>query len=151
LNGASSRAGADQLRSLLGPDTVSANVDPSRTDDIVVAIATHNGGVAVAGQRNGVALNSGPNRAGADQLVALLRPDAVAAGEDPRRACQRVVERPAHDGGVAVGGQRNGLALLDALRAGSNRAGADQLAALLSPDTVAAGVDPCRTDGRCRR
>jgi hypothetical protein len=38
-----------------------------------------------------------------------------------------MVARPAHDGGVAVGGQRDGVALLDH---GSNRAGADQLAAL---------------------
>ena len=80
------------------------------------------------------------NRAGADQLAALLGPDTAAAGVDPRRPGARVVGRPAHDGGVAVGGQRDG----EALFGGSNRAGADQLAALLGPDTAAAGVDPRR-------
>jgi hypothetical protein len=38
--------------------------------------------------------------------------------------------RPTHDGSVAVGGQRDGTALSDI---GSDRAGADQLAALLCP------------------
>jgi hypothetical protein len=66
------------------------------------------------------------NRAGADKLAALLGPDTVAAGEDPRRSA-RVVARPAHDGGVAVGGQRDGVALLSV----SNRARADQLWPLL--------------------
>ena len=68
------------------------------------------------------------NRAGADQLVALLGPDTIAAGENPRRPGAPVVVKPAHDGGVAVGGERNGEALLGQL---SNRAGADQLRPLL--------------------
>jgi hypothetical protein len=80
------------------------------------------------------------NRAGADQLVALLGPATAAAGEDPRRPGVRVVVRPAHDGGGAVGGQRDG----DALSALSNRTGADQLAALLGPATAAAGENPHR-------
>ena len=83
---------------------------------------------------------SGSNRAGADQLAALLGPDAAAAGKDPRRSGVRVVVRPAHDGGVAVGGQRDG----GALRGSSNRAGADQLRSLLGPDAAAAGEDPRR-------
>ena len=72
----------------------------------------HDGGVAVGGQRDGVALVGVSNRAGADQLAALLGPDTAAAGVDPRRPGARVVVRPAHDGGVAVGGQRDGVALL---------------------------------------
>ena len=67
----------------------------------------------------------GSNRAGADQLAALLRPDTAAAGKDPRRPGVGVVEGPAGDRGVAVGGQRDGVALFGWL--GSNRAGADQL------------------------
>ena len=61
------------------------------------------------------------NRSGTDQLAALLGPDTAAAGVDPRRPGSPVVGDPAHDGGVAVGGQRNGPALLG----GSDRAGAD--------------------------
>jgi hypothetical protein len=72
--------------------------------------------------------------AGADQLEALLGPDTAAAGVDPRRPGVPVVERRARDGGVAVGGQRDGPALLLGLGA-SNRTGADQLVALLGPDT----------------
>ena len=84
------------------------------------------------------------NRAGADQLVALLVPDTAGAGEDPRRSGVRVVARAAHDGGVAIGRQSDG----DALSCVSNRAGADQLVALLGPDTAAAGEDPRRADIR---
>ena len=80
------------------------------------------------------------HRAGADQLVALLGPDTAAAGEHPRRPGLAVVGPPAHDGGVAVGGQRDGQALAGA----SNSAGADQLVALLGPDTAAAGEHPRR-------
>ena len=81
-----------------------------------------------------------PDRAGADQLAALLGPDIAATGENPRRPGVRVVVRPAHDSGVAVGGQRDGRAL----RGNSDRTGADQLVALLGPDIAAAGVDPRR-------
>ena len=45
-----------------------------------------------------------------DQLL-LLDPGIIATGEDLRRNDERVVGRPAHDGGVAVGGKRNGKAL----------------------------------------
>jgi hypothetical protein len=47
---------------------------------------------------------------------------------------------PPDDGGVAVGRQRDGIAL-----AGSNRAAANQLGALLGPDTAAPGPDPRRS------
>ena len=74
----------------------------------VVFDPAHDGGVAVGGQRDRDALTGVSNRAGADQLASLLGPDAAAAGEDPRRPGVRVVSRPAHDGGVAVSGQRDG-------------------------------------------
>jgi hypothetical protein len=140
LAGGSSRAGAGQLAALLAPDSAAAGVDPRRTRTRVVGNPAHDGGVAVAGQRDGDALARVSNRAGADQLAALLAPDSAAAGVDPRRTGTRVVFRPAYDGGVAVAGQRDG----DGLARVSNRAGADQLAALLGPDTAAAGVDPSR-------
>jgi hypothetical protein len=47
------------------------------------------------------------------------------------------------DGGVAVAGQRDGPALLGV----SHGTDADQLAALLGPETAAAGVDPRRPGG----
>ena len=99
LSGVSNRAGADQLGA---PDSPAARVDPRRPSVQVVKRPAHDGGVAVGGQRNGGALSGVANRAGADQLVARLGPDTIAAGEDPRRPAVRVVGRPAHDGGVAV-------------------------------------------------
>ena len=99
--------------------------DPRRPGVGVVEGPADEGGVAVGGQRDGVALcGYGSNRAGADELRPLLGPDAAAAGKDPRRPGERVVASPADEGGVAVGGQRDGEALLGV---GSNRAGADQL------------------------
>src|SRR5262249_43202938 len=103
---------------------------PGRASATVVPRPAHDG--SVAGQCNRAALVGGSNRAGADQLVALLRPDTtVAAGEHPRCACKIVVGPPTHDGGegVAVGGQRDGAALLGY----ANHAGADQLALLCPP------------------
>jgi hypothetical protein len=134
LGEASNRAGADQLAALLGPDTAAARVDPRRPGFRVVGKPADDGGVAVGGQRDGGALLGGSNRAGADQLAALLGPDTAAASVDPRRPGFHVVENPAHDGGVAVAGQRDGVALVDdgeALVGTSNRAGADQLQPLL--------------------
>jgi hypothetical protein len=90
------------------------------------------------GQRDGNALCGTFDRAGANQLVALLGPDSPVAAKDPRHPNVRVIAKPAHDDGIAVGGERNG----EALSGLSNRAGTDQLAALLGPDTAAAGVDP---------
>jgi hypothetical protein len=54
-------------------------------------------------------------RVGANQLAALLGPDTAAAGVDPGRP-DPVVARPADDGGVAVGGQRDGVALFGGCR-----------------------------------
>ena len=76
---------SDQLAALPGPGIATAGEDPRRPDAIIVVGSAHYGSVAVAGQRDRVALVGGPNRAGADQLGALLAPDATAAGEDPRR------------------------------------------------------------------
>ncbi len=68
------------------------------------------------------------NHAGADQLVALLAPDTIAAaGIDPYGPGLRVVIWPAYDGSVTVGGQRDG----EALGVVSNSAGADQFRRLL--------------------
>src|SRR5262249_2682673 len=111
--------------------------DPRRPGKAVVAIAARDGGVA--GERDGEALKGVSPRAGADQFVALLAPHPAAAGEHPRRPGGTVV-RPAHDGEVAVAGQRDRPALLG----GTPSAGADQLASLLAPQPAAAGEDPRR-------
>ena len=97
-------------------------VKPRRPGVRVVARPAHDGGVAIGRQSDGDALSGVSNRAGADQLVALLGPKTAAAGEDPRRrhtSCRKV----RHDGGVAVVRQGDG----EALPVGSNRASADLL------------------------
>src|SRR5208337_3252271 len=127
LSGVANRAGADQLVAQLGPDTIAAGEDPRRPAVRVVSRSTHDGSVAVGRKRDGDALSGVSNRTAADQFVALLGPNAIAAGIDPRRPRDPVVSKPAHDGSVAVGGKRDGPALL----AESNREGADQLRSLL--------------------
>jgi hypothetical protein len=83
-----------------------------------------------------------PDRTCPYQFAALLDPHPIAAGEDPGRTPSvRVVCWPANDRGVAVGGKRDGTALLSK----PHRAGADQFAALLGPHPIAAGEDPGRT------
>jgi hypothetical protein len=91
-------------------------------------------------------LRGGSNRPGADQLVALLGPDTAAAGVDPGRPGVRVVVRPAHEGSVAVAGQRDGRPLVGV----SNGAGADQLAvqpSLIDLKTLGATLDVIRLAG----
>jgi hypothetical protein len=66
----SNRAGADQLRPLLGPDTAAAGVDPRRPGEAAVATPADDGGVAVGRQRDREALCGGAHPAGADQLIA---------------------------------------------------------------------------------
>ena len=204
LAGVSNRAGADQLAALLGPDSPAAGVDPRRPDvGVVSSNPAHDGGVAIGGQRDGVALLGGSNSAGADQLAALLGPDAAAAGEDPRRpgvcvvvgpptmavlpSADSATERPCaafptasvptsllpcwvqtpplrvktHAAPVyELSPGPPTMAVLPSADSAtdqpcvgvSNRAGADQLAALLGPDTVAAGEDPRRPGARsCRQ
>src|SRR5437016_583318 len=58
--------------------------------------------------------------------------------EDPRGSGETLVEEPSDDDRVAVGGERHGGALLSA----SHRARADQLVAVLGPDSSAPLPDP---------
>jgi hypothetical protein len=96
-------------------DSVAAGVNPRCSG----TVPAHDGGVAVGGQRDGPALLRGTH-VGADQLASLLGPHTVAAGVHPRCSAEprvalnikiKAVGRPAHDGGVAVGGQRDGANL----------------------------------------
>src|SRR5439155_23045711 len=109
-----------------------ANAEGRRSIGRVVARATHDGGIAVGGQRNGGALTGTSAGTAADKLLALLRPDTAPAGEHPGRSSLVVVGPPSHDGGVAVGGQCDGGALAGASRS----AATNQLVALLGPNTT---------------
>src|SRR5437879_7021851 len=80
--------------------------------------------------------------------MTLLRPNAAAAREHPRRPRRasaepigRIVARTAQDGGVTVRRERNGCALPGI----SDRTAADELLALLLPDIAAAGKHPRRS------
>jgi hypothetical protein len=106
--------GADQFVALLGPGSAAACEDPRRPGGRVVARTADQGGVAIGGQRDGLALLGGSNRAVADQLIALLGPDTAAARVDPCRPSEGIVAKPTHDSSVAVGGKRDGAALQDA-------------------------------------
>ena len=62
------------------------NVTDIRRRCRVVSRTAYDGGVAVAGQRDGGPLCSESNRAGADKLAALLGPKTLfVAGKDPHR------------------------------------------------------------------
>ena len=126
---ASHRVAADQLAALLAPDIAVAGEDPCGPGDPVVRQPTYDGGIAVGGQRDGPALLGVSDRAGADQLIPLLGPGSAVAGEDPCRPGVRVVIGTAHDGGVAIGGQRDRKAFAGSHN--SNHAGPDQFTALL--------------------
>src|SRR6516162_8437133 len=108
-------------------------MDPGTSCIPVVTNRAYDGGVAVGGKRDGSALSPTFDRAGANQLTALLRPDAVFDDIDPYRADEGIVIRPAHDSRRAVRRERDGSALSPRF----DRAGANQLTALLSPDGAA--------------
>src|SRR6185312_6111986 len=86
----------------------------------------------------------GTDRASADELMALLAPDAVLTDEYPRRARVNVVAIAADDRGVAVRRQRYCPTLLG--RAGGT--GTDELAALLTSGAVLADEYPGCADIR---
>src|SRR5581483_5282664 len=75
---------------------------------------------------------------------ALLGPHASRAREHPCRAGTAVVVTTADDGSIPVRRQRYGASLL----CGSHRSRADQFAALLSPNTCRASVNPRGTSRR---
>src|SRR5207247_9070251 len=104
----------------------------------VVAGPAHDGSMAVRGERDRAALICVSHSASANELLALLSPDTVITGEHPCRPNLAVVGPPAHNGRVAVGGQRYRHALAGASRS----AGADKLVPLLPPDTATTGEHP---------
>src|SRR5215475_7636864 len=91
------RVATDELVALLCPNAAVASEYPSRPLCFVVARSAHNGGVAVGGQGDGRTL--GPQATsifagGTDQFIALLRPNAVAVREHPRRSSRADRRRP---------------------------------------------------------
>src|SRR5262249_50927243 len=84
-----------------------------------------------------IALPAVSDRAGSDQLAALLGPNAIAASEDPRCADIAIIVWSADDGGIAICGQRDGCTLQGL----SDHARSDQFAALLGPNALGADVD----------
>src|SRR5262249_49288468 len=137
----SSRIAADQLVASLDPTRAAAAEHPCRSHLIIVVVSPLDGGIAVGGECNGGTLeNDASLRAGADQL-GLLAPHSAAAGEHPHRSDIGVVGRSTLDGGVAVAGERDGVAL----RSSSSKrlhAGAEKLG-LLAPHSAAIGEHPC--------
>src|SRR5208282_5000882 len=91
LSGSSDRAGAGELRSGLRPHPAALGKNPGRSVVGIIAEAADDGGVAGARQRDRDTLCGAPHGAGADELRALLGPDAAAAGKDPSRPGTRVV------------------------------------------------------------
>ena len=82
---------------------------------------------------------SPPNGATADQLVPLLCPPTSAVGIDPRCSGLGVIVGAAYHGGVAIGGQRDGVTLLGR----PNSASSDHFATLLGPKRAIPGEHPC--------
>ncbi|MGA8421384.1 MAG: hypothetical protein WB691_16750, partial [Pseudolabrys sp.] len=102
----------------------------------VVAGSTNDGRVTVGGQGNGGALLRSSTRARADELGSFHPEKTGGAPVHPRSPLPASVAGTANDGHVAIGGERDG----DALLRGSTRY-CDELITLLGPDTAAARVD----------
>src|ERR1039458_9179831 len=100
---------ADQFCSLLGPDSSAPRPDPHGPNVTVVAGPSDDGSVSVGGDRHGRALLDldwtkwwllGDHHAArADQLGALLVPDASTPGPDPRSPGAAVVAGSSDDRG----------------------------------------------------
>ena len=152
LDGGKYTFAGDQLRSLLRPGMLSiADENPGGAGiTAVIADAAHDGGVAVGGDRDRAALANGrPGITAADQLRSLLCPHPAAAGEHPGRSdtsgtAGGVIAGAAHDGGVAVGGDRDRPTLVNGV---PGITAADQLRSLLRPHPAAAGKHPRCSDG----
>lgn len=146
MSGWSNSIAAEQLAALLGPGTAGACEDP-RSPKATAAAGVHvvgrsglDGCIAVSRQPDGPALSGRSNRIVADQL-SLLNPGTITAGEDPRRARQRVVGVTTYDGCIAVRRKPDRAALGSA----SDCIYSYELASLLSPDTIAARKHPRRS------
>src|SRR5208282_1372733 len=112
--------------------------DPGRAVEGVVLVATDGRGAGIGGQRDRISLSGSSDRAGAGELRSGLRPHPAALGKNPGRSVVGIIAEPAHHGGVAVGGQRDRIAL----QRGAGIAATDQLRSLLAPHDAALRKDP---------
>src|SRR5262245_21055289 len=92
------------------------------------------GGVAVGGQGDRGAIPG--TRTFDGERGTIPSPHPAAAGEHPGRSILVDADRPADDGGVAVGGERNGAAEAETWLTRT------QTVALLGPHPAAAGEHP---------
>src|SRR5262249_23143230 len=130
---------ADELLALLRPNPTSTGEYPCRPRLAVIGPPAHDGGIAVGGKRDRHALAGLSHSTAAHELLSLLRPGAAAARDPP----PPLALPPTHVGGMAVGGKRDCLPS-PRRHCLSPRSAADQLFALLRPNTAAAGEDPRR-------
>jgi hypothetical protein len=77
--GAAGRGGAygtcaNKFIALLGPHPARAREDPGGTGDTIIVESTDDGGIAVVGKRDRVALEREAYGASTDKFIALLRP-----------------------------------------------------------------------------
>src|SRR5207247_7563280 len=98
-------AAAAQVGALLAPGGALAREDPGGTFAAGGYVAADQERVAVRRQGKGPP-EAFEGEAGGLELAAQLGPGRAGAGEGPDRALVSVVAGPAHDGEVAVGGER---------------------------------------------
>ena len=141
------RAGAGQLRALLGPGrcpfALNAHAAPAAS---LSSGAADHGGVPVARQRHVVAEGGGAAETG-DQLRALLAPADPERVNDPGRADEVVVVGAADQRGVPVARQRDA----GAEEGVADAAAAGELRALLRPRAARAAEGPDRARRSRRR
>src|SRR5437867_574208 len=123
---------------MLGPESSTSHPDPRCPSVTAVDGPSDNGPGSIGGKGPGKALQSWPGCSRTDQFGSLLRPDGSAPRPDPHGPSVTVVVDPSDDRRVAVRRKRHGIALLS----GPHGARADELSALLRPDSSAPRPDP---------
>ena len=120
-------ARADQLGSLLGPDSSAPGPDPRGPSLPVIKEPADDGRVTVSGEGYGNALQGVPRGVWADQLGPLLSPDSSAPRPNPSGTGVAIVLVPSDDSRVAISGKRH----IGALQSGPYGARPHQLRPLL--------------------
>src|ERR1041385_381114 len=134
-------ARADQLPSLLSPDSGNACVDPCGSDLRTIIRSAHYRSIAVTGNRNCGALMRRACGACTHMRPACLRPYASSPCVDPSRTRTTIKSRPSYNRRIAVAGKRNRGPLLR--RNCGTRI--EKLASLLSPNPARSSEYPRRT------
>src|SRR5262245_28760969 len=127
---------ANQLL-VLRPATAAAAEHPGRADTAIIIRSADHDDTAIGRQRDrryGLS-----NSTGANQLF-VQRPPTAVAGKHQPAASGPILHKRAHNGDIAVGGERDGRALAGA-------SGAYELLAFLRPATATPTENPCRSGG----